>query len=226
MDLRRALHGVLRAVDEVGDEDVAGVRFQCGRHDQQIGNQRQRAALAVLQAHHGCTRRLVGVHAQLRGALVACLVLADRVVGSEERLAVVALLGEAVGQQTVDQLVGMQRGGLAEHLNGRIVEADLVVLDRVAVYADSQLEVLVLDGVGGAGEVLDLALTDPLPHAGDVTEPCVGLGFAGAGHDGRDLFIGGMLPFKRLVKDRVEGGIDASKGLRGDDHNGCTSLLD
>ena len=120
----------------------------------------------------------------------------------------------------------MQRGGLAEHLNGRIVEADLVVLDRVAVYADSQLEVLVLDGVGGAGEVLDLALTDPLPHAGDVTEPCVGLGFAGAGHDGRDLFIGGMLPFKRLVKDRVEGGIDASKGLRGDDHNECTSLLD
>ena len=27
-------------------------------------------------------------------------------------------------------------------------------------------------------------------------------------------------------KDRVEGGIDASKGLRGDDHNECTSLLD
>ncbi len=50
----------------------------------------------------------------------------------------------------------MQRGGLAEHLNGRIVEADLVVLDRVAVYADGQLEVLVPDDIGGTGEVLDV----------------------------------------------------------------------
>lgn len=94
----------------------------------------------------------------------------------------------------------------------------MVVLDRVAVYADGQLEVLVPDDIGGTGEVLDLALADPLPHAGDVAEPCIGLGLAGAGHDGRDLFIGGVLPFKRLIEDRVESNIDASKSLRGDNH--------
>ena len=94
----------------------------------------------------------------------------------EKGLPVVALFREARREQLEDELVGVHRCGLAEHLDRRVIKADLVVLDRVAVDADGELEVLVLDGVVARGDVLDLAVADPFPHPRDVAEPCVGLG--------------------------------------------------
>ena len=216
--LRGALHGVLGAVDVVGDQDVAGGGFQGRGNDEQVRDEVQRPALGVGQAHHGSAGRDVGLHGELGGGLVGDGLLADLVGVREKGLSVVALFREAARQQGEDELVGVSCCGLAEHLDRRVIKADLVVLDRVAVDADGELEVLVLDGVVARGEVLDLAVADPLPHARNVAEPCVGFRVRSGRSNGRDLGVERGHFLKRLVKQGVEADVNPSKGLLIDNH--------
>ena len=137
----------------------------------------------------------------------------------EEGLPVVALRGEAGGQQREDELVGVHGGGLGEHLDRGVVEADLVVLDRVPVNADRELEVPVLDDVAGGGEVLDFAVADPLPHSGDVPEPGVGFGVGGGRGDGGDLLVERLDGVEGLVEQGVKPDIDAPQILGIDNHD-------
>lgn len=95
--------------------------------------------------------------------LLETVFLPDLVGVGEKGLSVVTLFREAARQQGEDELVGVSCCGLAEHLDRRVIKADLVVLDRVAVDADGELEVLVLDGVVARGEVLDLAVARSTP---------------------------------------------------------------
>ncbi|MPN07699.1 hypothetical protein SDC9_154970 [bioreactor metagenome] len=219
MNFCGALHGVLRSVDEVGDQDVAGLFFQGGRHDQKVGHQAQRAPFAVLVADHHRAGGDVGVEGEFVRDLVAHGLSRDVVVGGKKRLAVVALRRKPGRQQRIDQLVGVHSCGLAEHLDRGIIQADLVVLDRVAGHADRQLEVLVLDAVIRAGQVLDFAVADPLAHTGDVAQPRIGFDVGRAGHDRRDALIGGLLPLERFRKQGVEGDVDTSQSLGIDNHD-------
>ncbi|CAN3997876.1 Sigma-70 family RNA polymerase sigma factor, partial [Dysosmobacter welbionis] len=165
--------------DEVCFGDVQRGLLQSGRDHQPVRDQIQGLALAVGQAHHAGAGGHIGVQAQLRGPLVGYLALADHVLAGEKRLAVEALLIEAILQKFEDQLVWVHGGGLAQHLDGGVKQTDLVILNGVAVDADGQLEILVLDGIVRRAEVLDLTVADPFPHAGDVAEPRIGLSVRG-----------------------------------------------
>ena len=144
--------------------------------------------------------------------------LFDFVVSREERLSVKAFLRKALLEQSEDQLVGVHRCGLSQHLHGRRIEPDLVVFDSVAGNAHGQLEVLVLDGVVAAGEVLDLTLAQPLTHTGNIAEPCVGFGVSSRRHDRRYSVIKGLLLFKGFVECGVKADEDRPKILRTDNH--------
>lgn len=220
-----AFHGVRGAVDKLALCDGERGSFQRGRHDEEVRDELERAALAVEEPHHRRTRCGIALDGELLGALVGNLFPADGVFGGEKGLAVIAELRETGLQKAEDQLVGVLRRALPEHLDGRRIEPDLVVLDRVARDADRPLEVLVLDGVRAAREVLDFTLPAPFLHAGNVAEPriiflrCRGRAYR------RDTLVKDRRLGKRFIKQGIKPDVNPPKGLRCDNHLIVSSLF-
>ena len=100
--------------------------------------------------------------------------------------------GEGVVFQVGDDVAVQLAGGLTGHLRLGVIDAELVVLDVVAVHADGGFPIEVLDVVIAQLELLDVLVAHPLAHFGEARQPGVidpGPG-GGDGHGGVQVVRG------------------------------------
>ena len=92
---------------------------------------------------------------------------------ADEGLAIETLLRKRTGEQAEHQLVRVLPGTVGQILEHRLVDADAVILQIVPGNSHSRFKVLIADGVAVGGQVFDFPVTNPLPHGGDSSQPCV-----------------------------------------------------